>query len=401
MYAGYGSRAVCKAIEVLNFVFATANPFEIPSHTVVLDWMKKLGLSEVNRKPKTIKDSYSLIIDHSISTGNQKLFLELLVPESSTRHTLTRADVQLAGMQVGDTWTSEKVKDALVETQEKLGSQAMYVTSDNDKMLAKACKDAGLVHHRDISHSFGLFLEHVYGKDKEFTRYVSNLGFARKYMHSDLCGLTPPFLRKHSRFMNLFESADWAFAMSKNFHKLESKAQKVFSFVHKQHDFIYEMHHMLDVIRDLEKLCKSSGLTKEIADKCINIIHNKLYTKGGRSLKIAKQMISYYQREMELLNEGESHNICSDIIESVFGSLKQRLSPNPHNGFTLQTLLLPMHLRLADSNMCMSFNTKCALEQTHYKDLKIYQKDNLLKNPLAERQQICKKYKTLHTSTVS
>ena len=397
VYAGYGSRAVSKAIEVLNFVFASSNPYAVPSHTVILDWMKKCGLAELKKGPKTIKDSYSLIIDHSINMGNQQLFLELLVPEAPSGQPLTRRDVQIAGMQVSDSWTSDKVTKVLLQTQQQIGSPAKYVTSDNGRILVRACKDAGIIRHSDISHSFGLYLEQVYENDKEFTKYVANLAIARKYMHSDLCGLTPSFMRKHSRFMNLFESADWAFAMSKNYHKLPQKAQEVFGFVQEQHDFIYELHHVLNVVRQIEKLCKTQGLTHEIAEQCINIIHSKLYVKGGRPLQLAKLMTEYYHRETQLVAEGESHHICSDIIESIFGSFKQRLSPNPHNGYTMQTMLLPMHIRLADSTMCMTFNTKDVMEQTHYKDLKNQKLISLLKNPLIERQRICKKYSNLHT----
>lgn len=397
VYAGYGSRAASKAIEVLNFVFAPSNPYAVPSHTVILDWMKKCGLAELKKSPKTIKDSYSLIIDHSINMGNQQLFLELLVPEALSGRPLTRTDVQIAGMQVRDSWTAENVKDVLQITQQKIGSPAKYVTSDNGRILVKACKDAGLIHHGDISHTFGLYLEQVYDKNEEFKKYVANLAVARKYMHSDLCGLTPPLMRKHSRFMNLFESADWAFAMSKNYSQLSHKARKVFGFVQEQHDFICELHHVLTVIRYIEKLCKSKGLTHETAKQCINIIHDKLYVQGGRPLQLAKLMTDYYHRETQLVAEGEAHHICSDIIESIFGSLKQRLSPNPHNGYTMQTMLLPMHLRLADSSMCMTFNTKDIMEQTHYDDLEQHKKISLLKNPLVARRLIYKKHTNLHT----
>ena len=135
VYAGYGSRAVSKAIEVLNFVFASSNPYAVPSHTVILDWMKKCGLAELKKGPKTIKDSYSLIIDHSINMGNQQLFLELLVPEAPSGQPLTRRDVQIAGMQVSDSWTSEKVTKVLLQTQQQIGSPAKYVTSDNGRIL--------------------------------------------------------------------------------------------------------------------------------------------------------------------------------------------------------------------------------------------------------------------------
>ena len=93
--------------------------------------------------------------------------------------------------------------------------------------------------------------------------------------------------------------------MCKNYHKLKQKAQVVFGFVQEQHDFIYELHHVLNVVRQIEKLCKTQGLTHEIAEQCINIIHSKLYIKGGRGLQLAEQMTVYYHRGRRLVPQHE------------------------------------------------------------------------------------------------
>ena len=59
----------------------------------------------------------------------------------------------------------------------KPGGSPEYGISDGAHNLVGGFKDAGIVHHLDISHTLGNCMKHVYGKDPEF---VSLLPKTRK-----------------------------------------------------------------------------------------------------------------------------------------------------------------------------------------------------------------------------
>ena len=55
---------------------------KIPTHTTVLNWTKKQGISQFKDKDFYKDEKWVLIADESIRFGNKKLLLILAVPES-------------------------------------------------------------------------------------------------------------------------------------------------------------------------------------------------------------------------------------------------------------------------------------------------------------------------------
>jgi len=182
------------------------------SHTTVADWMKTVGLAlykETRNDVKVSKMKYALIIDESITIGSQKLLLVLAVPSEHPGHALTHQDVKVVGMFVAESWNSKTVAEKLRIIIADISYDPVYVLSDNGHDLVKASDILNLVHHKDISHTLGLFLKETYDELPEFKELTEELGKVRlKYHLTKLAYLLPPNQRSICRFMNCFNWVD-------------------------------------------------------------------------------------------------------------------------------------------------------------------------------------------------
>lgn len=383
------ARQIAEVESVFNLLF-DGIAGKAPSHQNVLDWVLKYGVSLANLKcPLELKNK-SLIIDNSVNMNGQELHVELIAPANHPGHTLKHNDVSLARMTVNRKWDTEMIKEQLGRTIAR-GNPA-FVVSDNAGILCNACRDLGLKHHRDISHSFGIFLERIYGNSQDLTIFNQKMAYSRKFSHTEIGCLMPPKRREYARFMNLFDRIDWAYYMLHNFYKLPQRGKQVFYFVMEQSCFIEEMKDVMDWYRHLEKLCKEEGLSRHTAQECRRFIC-KTFMHGDERLRdLGRMLIDYFTVEESLLETDDAvHNISSDIIESAFGYLKGRLSLNKNNGFTSLVLLLPVHLRVANLDSCEGLNVQTNMADTRLADIKDWRRKNLLDNPMVKRKETLSK----------
>ena len=358
----------------------------------VLDWVEKcgLGITKGCMKKKTAEEAYSIIYDNSITVCGQDLHLELKAASEHPGHSLRHADVSVLRMTAGKGWNTEMVKSQLKQSIEAEGRSPDYVVSDNGLIMCNAGEALGLTHHKDISHSFGIYLENVYSKDPEFMDFIAKKGYARKFSHTPMASLMPPKRREYARFMNVFDTVHWANAILENDRLLSSKERYMLSFVRTHASLVEELDCVMQAYEYMEQLCKQDGLSHRTASECRRYINRNLMTKGDRVRILADMLIAYFNGEEALLNGDEVHNISSDIVESTFGGFKARMSPNKNNGYTPLVLLIPLSLRVSTIEDCRNFNVRDLLGKTTITDIKKWRGDNLLPNPSIKRMNIVK-----------
>jgi len=365
----------------------------IPSHVTVLEWVEKCGLSLTRgcMRKKTAGEAYSVIFDNSITVCGQDLHLELRASSGHPGHSLRHADVEVLRMKAGKGWDSEMIKAQLEQAIKEEGHSPEYVVSDNGPIMCKAARELGLKHHRDISHSFGIFLETVYSKDPEFTDFIAKKGYARKFSHTPMACLMPPKCREYGRFMNVFDTVHWAKAVLENEHLLSSRERYMLSFVRAHASLVEELDEVMQAYGYTQQLCKQDGLSHRTASECRRYVNTHLMTGGDRVRRLADMLIGYFNREEALLDGDETHNITSDIIELTFGCFKERMSPNKNNGYTTLVLLIPLSLRVSTIEDCNRFNVGGLIDKTTITDIKKWRADNLLPNPSIKRMNVVNK----------
>jgi len=103
-------------------------------------------------------------------------------------------------------------------------------------------------------------------------------------------------------------------------------------------------------------------------------------------------MLDYFQKEARLLHlTTDTQNISSDIIESDFGILKSKMSPNKLYGFTSQILILPLYPKAIDYSVADKQDSKVRLANVKLREIDDWAKANLSRNWVKDRADLFKK----------
>ena len=364
------------------------------SHTTVSDWMKTVGLAllkEARNDIKASKMNYAFIIDESITIGSQKLLLVLAVPSEHPGHALTHKDVKVVGMFVAESWNSGTVAEKLKTIIADITYDPVYVLSDNGHDLVKATGILNLIHHRDISHTLGIFLKKTYGEDPEFEQFTEEMGKARLQYHlTKMAYLLPPNQRSICRFMNCFNWVEWGSSMLAKIDEpdgLKEDERLAFAFLKKHEALLGELSCVMKCYTHVMKVLKDEGLSlKSSRDLRNYILKEHIYPDNTRLSGLMVKVWGYLQEEASKLKPGEwAHNISSDIIESAFGVFKERKSPNKLYGITPFVLFIPAHAGIVGMHDCKSIDFKRIFTNYHLKDTKEWKDKNLLTNWVVER----------------
>ena len=389
-YAGCSFRSVAKAVEVINFVFPSLGLAEL-SHTSVRDWVRKIGLDVYRRRHEdmTVGEAYSIIMDERITVAEHKILLTLKAPAESPGGILSRSDVEVADIHVAASHRSEDVKAAVDRVTSKSGRAPRYAVTDNGRNLVKGLAEAGVMGHRDISHTFGTYLKAVYERDEEFVSLTKAVGNARHYALTDVDYLMPNNMRALARWMNVFDWTQWAKNMMEAAGSLTARERGMYSFVWEHGALVDELSEVMSCFRKVLTLCKESGLSRKTAMESVAVINQELMGRGGRLTRLGGMMIGYFATETALVgSDEEAHNVSSDIIESLFGGFKERKSPNRMYGVTGFILVMPLEISLSSLLKSRKVDFKAALERNRIADVKAWEKENLPENLAAKRARV-------------
>lgn len=336
---------------------------------------------------------YAFIIDESITIGSQKLLVVLAVPSEHVGHALSFEDVKVVGIFVAQSWNSKTIADKLRDIVKDITYDPVYVLSDNGHNLVKATDILGLIHHKDISHTFGLLLKDTYGETPEFKEITTEMGKARlKYHLTKTAYLLPPNQRSICRFMNCFNWVEWGNRMIVKFDGTDNEDILAFSFLQKHEALLKELSCVMECFKHVMTVIKNEGLSLKTYEVLRNyIVKEHIYPDNTRLSGLMVKVWSYLKDEVSKLKPYEwAHNLSSDIIESTFGVFKDRKSPNHLYGVTPFVLFIPAYADIIGMHDCTSIDFKRIFSEYHLKDIKEWKEDNLLTNWVAERQKVLK-----------
>ena len=389
---GCGLRTVISIIGIFEEVLGDSFG-KLPCYNSVANWVRKLGLS-VYEEDLPQGGKHAHIIDESIMVNKEKLLLVLGVPAEHKGKPLNHEDVTVLGMHIGECFKRDDVREAIEEASDKTGSSPEYGVSDGAHNLVGGFKDAGIGHHLDISHTLGNCMKHVYGKDPEFMELTEKLGKIRLQYHlTDKAWLLPPNMRAMARFMNLREWVSWARKMLGCLDSLDEGLKEAYSFLTRYRELIEELGICVKSVTWLETLCKREGFGLRTNALCQHhIICNLIGNANNRRACVGLRMLDYFRTQASVL-KGSRHirNISSDIIESEFGILKSKVSPNKLYGFTPMVLILPLYPKISVYSDAKKQDFKVRLANVKLKDIDLWAKENLSPNRVALRSKTLNK----------
>lgn len=392
-----GVRSIRSILDIVNESFHGELFDKIPSHQTIEDWCEKAGLDVCTGAKDLFKnEEYVSIVDESISVGKQKLLLELAAPAKHPGRPLKQSDVSIVSMAVSPSWNTEATKQQMDKTHKRIGHGPKYSVTDNGYNLCGACRQLGIAHHRDISHTFGVILKKHYGNCIDFKELTEIMEKSRlKYHLTDKAIFLPPKQRAIARFMNCSQWVGWAKNTVGKYDTLTSEGKEACKFVKEYESLITELDAVIECMAYVEKRCKQDGLSKDLAYFLQWYITRTLVTAKGATHRMRMtgiDMYEYLRDECKVLKtDKDLHIISSDIIESCFGTFKATKSPDKLCGITKHVLVLPLAMMFTSRQKRLEFDFKAAMENVHYKDLMEWKDLNLYGNPAMERMGILRK----------
>lgn len=377
-------------IEILQVINETFDGFlgEVPSYNTVGNWIKKYGLDTYNLSGESHKGKgYAQVVDESMMIGSEKLLVTLGIPSTHPGCPLCHSDVSILDLSISSSWTGERIKTQLHKASQKVGHLPEYVISDNASTMNKAIRLFGICHHRDISHSLGMYLERTYKNASDFNAFVKSMADVKiKNSMKKVAYLLPPTQRTIARFINLSNWVKWAHKISNEYHTLTTQEKEIFSFIPANASLIDELWEVMRCVEGIESICKHEGLSRASLPQCQLQIRRNLIPGNTRMRKLADEILGFLKTETEKLPSDEDvRNNSSDIIESIFGTYKARKSTNKLHGVTTSILLIPARSQLMQHKDAKRFLFKERLERVYLKDINVWAVKNLSPNLVTKR----------------
>jgi uncharacterized coiled-coil protein SlyX len=350
-------------------------PYEkIPCHSTVHTWLRKVGLHALKHVPEKedAGEQWMLIADESVQVGKEVLLMIIGVPLSKyDGGTLCFSKARLLYVSSNSSWNAGQIKTAIKKVTSDLAGEVAYILIDGGNSLNAAIKNTHWALVRDCTHKMAEILRNIYGKSQAFTNLSKCLKLIRQQgILSDYAPFIPPRQRAKARFLNMGDICRWA--------------EKLLAYLPKWKDEKKKMYTFFAPLLEHKPLLKELIVVNKVIDKCLSLLK-----KGNVNLSVMRQIYPYlanlnFERGkqfahkfkaylFELLSSGQNRPIvCSDIIESLFGKLKEKMG-NTCMGFS--SLVTSLALETGKPVSLQHIGQACS--QTKWKDVNAWEKQYL------------------------
>jgi hypothetical protein len=332
IFCNISYRAASKLMQSLAAIQGEVKKRISPS--TIRNWCLRYGLSKLYKEVKS--GDYVLIMDESVTIGQQVLLLILLVPidgQQSRISPLEMKDTIVLFVGSAKSWKSELVSQIIQVKIAQMGLNIKYAVTDNCPMLKKTLVKCGILRLLDITHMIANAVKKLYAKDEMFNNFIKKLNLTRaKWSKSQYVAFIPPAIRKKARFHQLLTVYEWAEMILKNWEELPKGAKDELEYVYANKELIQSMKCLQMMVSEYCKVFKSIGISQETEK-----IWNKRYEKNCKKefdeqalkdpkLLMFKQILeNYITTTVTGLGDNTEAHICtSDVIESMFGKYKHQ-----------------------------------------------------------------------------
>ena len=231
-----------------------------------------------------------------------------------------------------------------------------YAVGDYGSDLKNGLSLSKIPHIQDLSHLIALIIEKLYKKDIRFAEFKRKMSTMRnKFVQTDIAAIVPPKGRTKSEYQSFDKIINWANASLNLVNSKLNDSEQIqylqeyfesktldrikaeLSWIRDYSELITELSEISHSIKEVEKELKHNGLSKVNLEKCVKIFE-KLESDNGKKLK--EQVIYKLNEQIQLLPNTEQILFSSDILESIFGKYKNRVSENPMASITSLMLIM-------------------------------------------------------------
>lgn len=384
-FSNISYRSCVEVIYVLSIVLDLH--FFRPSINSIRNWEMKMGYKELQQNGN-LSEEWAIILDESIMVGQQKMLLILGVNLTvyNFEDALNFEDVKVLGLHIGKSCKGEDVSRAIEEIKAR-NFNIKYAVCDNGNNLSKGLEMSKLDKIEDCTHALGLLLEKRYEKDELFIAFSkASILFKRQIVLSKYSVFIPPVQRSKARFLNLTQLSKWSLKLlklSKQYSKTTKNQTeyKKISWIEEHELIIKDVYNYQQKVNEILKILKTKGLNAKSKKECEGLLNGrKIDAEFKRNIR------AYLNRNFSKLDKELIKVICcSDIIESKFGHLKNKMSSNKNVGFTAGSLGIAIpHLIISDDEI------KSNLEAVKLKEIWKWEEENLEESILKKKKRLFK-----------
>ena len=283
-------------------------------------------------------------------------------------------------------WNGKLVAQEIKKIETTIG-KIKYAVGDYGSDLRNGLALLMIPHIHDLSHLIALIIEKLYKNDVRFIKFKSEMSNMRsKFVQTDIAAIVPPKGRKKSEYQSFDKIIKWANAASNlitnKLNDLEQikclreyfetktlvRIKTELSWINDYSELITELSEISHSIKEVEKELKYNGLSKLSFGKCKKILE-KLKSNNGKKLK--EILILKINQQMQLLPNINTVLFSSDILESIFGKYKNRVSENPMASITCLMLIIA-----AFTSNLTEDSVKQSIENVKIADIKKWSQEN-------------------------
>lgn len=362
---------------------------QAPSHVTIRNWTLKMGYYELTHQKERAND-WIILLDHSIQFGCEKILVILGIREKDflqLKRPLQYADLSTLQLVNKNNWNGQLVADELKKLEVTMG-KFKYAVGDYGSDLRKGLVLSKIPHIHDLSHLVALVIEKLYKNDDRFIEFKSRMSKMRsKFVQTDIAAIVPPKGRTKSEYQSFDKIIKWGnAALNLINNKLNDPEQIKYlqeyfetktldriktelSWICQYSELITELSEINHSIKGVEIELKHNGLSKLSLKKCEKIVAKLKSNKGKKFREILLLKIN---EQILMLPTTKTVLFSSDILESIFGKYKNRVSENPMASITsLMLIIAAFTCNLTEENVTKS------IENVKVSDIKKWSNENI------------------------
>jgi len=323
-------------------------PWPCPTRWAGRWWWLRLGYYKLTRKlPQS--DDWVWIADHSIQIGPEKCLLILgvrLRDLPADERCLTHEQVEPLTLYPVRQSNGEIVYQQREETQQRTGVPTEILT-DQGSDLRVGVRQYGIEHPTtrsvsDIAHQAALLLKHELHDDapwQSFTHYATQI--RNELQQTPLSALIPPNQRSKARYMNLEPLLRWGRQLIAWWEHPEPLADYGLD-PEKMRARLWGLHSWKADLDEWEALWQRAQTTVQVVRHqgyyrdVEQVLEPQLSVPYSteRTQRMRQQLLLGVAHEGQKAHPDERLVGSSEVIESVFGKLKELEGPYAGRGFT-------------------------------------------------------------------
>ena len=320
-------RAVCGTLKRMGEMKGWN--FSRLSATTIRDWSMRFGLYYLSHR--RTGGNYALIIDESVSIGQEKVLLILGVPLSDQHSRiapLSMQEVEVLHVSSKTSWKGCEMSSIIDQCRCDLGARVAYAISDGAHNLKNGLNLSKIPWVYDCSHVISNQIQKMFEKNESLNTLVKHINTTRTlWPSSQWAPYMPPSMRKKARFHQILAIHVWAEKMLDHYECLPSPVQSQLTYLKEYKDLIRTLKTLSVLVEIFCGIFKAKGINLDtigLWHKQADIICQNLPTHASQIITFKNTMDEYLHQTWLSLSQHDQILCCSDVIESMFGKYKNK-----------------------------------------------------------------------------